>query len=343
MRTDLIERIDGALIEDAANGVYRCDRTIYTDAELFVLEMEHIFEGNWVYLAHESQIPNKNDYFTTTIGRQPIFIARNRNNELNAFINACAHRGAMLCRHKRANKATFTCSFDGWTFNNSGKLLKVKDPEGAGYPEQFSQAGAHDLKKVAKFGSYRGFLFGSLNPDVKPLVQHLGEAAKMIDMVVDQSPDGLEVLRGSSSYSYDGNWKMQVENGTDGYHISSVHWNYVAITRHRQAAKVDAQKAMDAGDWEKQKGGFYPFEDGHMLLWTRWNDPTNRSVYARLDELAAKFGRARAEWMVNNLARAAHGGVSRSGRAISTAPTSISAIEPALRRASGVAAGRSSG
>ena len=38
--------------------------------------MKHIFEGNWIYLAHESQIPNNNDYFTTTMGRQPIFIAR---------------------------------------------------------------------------------------------------------------------------------------------------------------------------------------------------------------------------------------------------------------------------
>jgi benzoate/toluate 1,2-dioxygenase alpha subunit len=42
------------------------------------------------------------------------------------MINACSHRGAQLCRHKRGNKATYTCPFHGWTFNNSGKLLKVK-------------------------------------------------------------------------------------------------------------------------------------------------------------------------------------------------------------------------
>jgi benzoate/toluate 1,2-dioxygenase alpha subunit len=30
------------------------------------------------------------------MGRQPIFIARTRTGELNAFINACSHRGAML-------------------------------------------------------------------------------------------------------------------------------------------------------------------------------------------------------------------------------------------------------
>ena len=150
-----------------ATGHYRCKRNIFTDPALFELEMKHIFEGNWIYMAHESQIPNKNDYFTTFMGRQPVFIARNRNGELNAFINACSHRGAMICRHKRDNKSTFTCPFHGWTFNNNGKLLKVKDPDGAGYPETFNKEGSHDLTRVARFESYRGFLFGSLNPDVE--------------------------------------------------------------------------------------------------------------------------------------------------------------------------------
>jgi benzoate/toluate 1,2-dioxygenase alpha subunit len=196
--------------------------------------MKHIFEGNWIYLAHESQVPNNNDYYTTHIGRQPVFIARNRQGELNAFINACSHRGAQLCRHKRGNKATYTCPFHGWTFNNSGKLLKVKDPEDAGYPDCFNKEGSHDLKKLARFENYKGFLFGSLNEDVPPLEEFLGEAGKIIDMIVNQSPDGLEVLRGASTYTFDGNWKLQAENGADGYHVSAVHWNYAATTNRRK-------------------------------------------------------------------------------------------------------------
>ena len=119
MATDLAERLDGAVIEDKEKGLYRCRRDIFTDPDLFDLEMAHIFEGNWIYLAHESQIPNRNDYFTTHIGRQPIVIARNKDGQLNAFLNACSHRGAMLCRHKRGNKGTYTCPFHGWTFNNT--------------------------------------------------------------------------------------------------------------------------------------------------------------------------------------------------------------------------------
>ncbi|MDY7700561.1 Rieske 2Fe-2S domain-containing protein, partial [Pseudomonas aeruginosa] len=253
------------LEEDPERGVYRCKREMFTDPRLFELEMKHIFEGNWVYLAHESQVAGINDYLTTQIGRQSIVIARNRDGQLNAFINACSHRGAMLCRHKSGNRSSYTCPFHGWTFNNSGKLLKVKDPAEAGYPQGFNCKGSHDLTRVARFESYRGFLFGSLNPDVRPLAEHLGESAKIIDMIVDQSPEGLEVLRGSSSYVYEGNWKLTAENGADGYHVSSVHWNYAATQSQRQQRDAaDQPRTMSAAGWARQGGGFYSFEHGHM-------------------------------------------------------------------------------
>jgi benzoate/toluate 1,2-dioxygenase alpha subunit len=303
MLDKVLERLEASVEENEATGSFRCKRDIFTDPELFELEMKHIWEGNWIYLAHESQIAKNNDYFSTTIGRQPIVISRDRTGTLHAFINACSHRGAMLCRHKRGNKSTFTCPFHGWTFNNTGKLLKAKDPEGAGYPDSFNKEGSHNLTKVPRFESYRGFLFGSLNPDVSTLAEFLGESTKIIDLIVDQSDEGLEVLRGSSSYIYDGNWKLQTENGADGYHVSSVHWNYAATTNQRKAsvaaaAAVDTTRAMDAGGWAKQGGGFYSFENGHLLLWTNWSNPEDRPLFERRDELVNKFGEAHADWMI---------------------------------------------
>jgi benzoate/toluate 1,2-dioxygenase alpha subunit len=301
MQDNLIAKVGGMMEVDKEKGLYRGRRDMFTDPELFELEMKYIFEGNWIYLAHESQVANPNDYFTTYIGRQPVVITRNKDGELNCFINACSHRGAVLCRKKKDNKAVFTCPFHGWSFNNSGKLVKVKDPNDAGYPDSFNCEGSHDLKKV-RMESYRGFLFGSLNDDVKPLTEHLGEAAKIVDMIVDQSPEGLEVVRGSSTYTYDGNWKVQAENGADGYHVSATHWNYVATTGRRKAGmSADDVKAMDASTWNKQKGGFYAFEQGHILLWMNWPNPQDRPLYERRDELVDKFGVDRADWMIGNL------------------------------------------
>lgn len=288
--------LESALQHDRDAGVFRCRRDIFTDPALFELEMKHIFEGNWVYLAHESQIPEINDYFTTYIGRQPIVITRSKDGTLNAMINACAHRGATLCRKKHGNKGSFTCPFHGWTFNNAGKLLKVKDEKTTEYPVQFNTGGSHDLKKVARFESYKGFLFGSLKAEVQPLEDFLGETKVIIDQIVDQAPEGLEVLRGSSTYTYDANWKMQMENGSDGYHVSSVHWNYAATMGRR---KEGGTKAVDANGWSRSVGGVYGFENGHILLWTRTMNPEVRPVYGLREALKERLGEDRAECIVS--------------------------------------------
>ena len=44
---------------------------------------------------------------------------------------------------------------------------------------------------------------------------------------------------------------------------------------------------MSAGGWAKQGGGFYSFENGHLLLWTNWANPEDRPNWDRRDELAA--------------------------------------------------------
>ncbi|SAL87431.1 ring hydroxylating dioxygenase, alpha subunit [Caballeronia arvi] len=292
----LDDLLSNAVQDDKENGVFRCRRDIFTNTDLYELEMKHIFESNWVYLAHESQVPNNNDYYTTWIGRQPVVITRDKTGELHAVINACAHKGAMLCRRKHGNKGSFTCPFHGWTFSNAGKLLKVKDEKTTEYPVQFNKQGSHDLKKVARFQNYRGFLFGSLSEDVLPLEDYLGETKVIIDQIVSQAPDGLEVLRGNSSYIYEGNWKMQMENGCDGYHVSTVHWNYAATMGRR---KVEGTKAVDANSWSKSVAGVYGFEHGHILLWTKTMNPEVRPVYQHRAEIAARVGEDKANYIVN--------------------------------------------
>lgn len=294
----LEEKINNALVIDKEKGIYQCNRAIFTDESLFELEMKAIFEGNWIYLAHESQIAEPGDYYTLTMGRQPIIITRDKDGQLHGMINSCSHRGAMLASRKSGNKTSFTCPFHGWTFNNSGNLLKAKDEKTGAYPPCFKQAGSHDLKHLPHFASYRGFLFGSLSADVLPLEEYLGDTRQVIDLIVDQAPDGLEVLKGASTYTYDGNWKLQMENGADGYHVSVVHWNY-ASTMSRRNYDANCTPTVDANGWSKSIGGVYGFKQGHMLLWTRALNPQVRPVFKHLTRLSQRFGATRADLMVN--------------------------------------------
>jgi benzoate/toluate 1,2-dioxygenase alpha subunit len=293
--TTLRELIQTAVVDDPETGVFRCRRDIFTDPDLFELEMTHIFEANWVYLAHESQIARANDWFSTWVGRRQVVITRTRDGGLNAILNACSHRGAALCRRKRGNSRIFVCPFHGWSFTNDGKLLKAKDESSGAYPQGFNTDGSHDLTRLARFESYRGFLFGSANPDVKPLEEYLGETRVIIDQIVDQAPEGIEVLAGTSSYTFEGNWKLQMENGCDGYHVSSVHYNY-ARTMGRRAE--GGTQAVDADGWSRSVSGVYSFDNGHILLWTNVLNPQVRPVWTHKGELERRLGKDRARFIV---------------------------------------------
>ncbi|HCW95419.1 MAG TPA: benzoate 1,2-dioxygenase large subunit, partial [Pseudomonas sp.] len=91
------------------------------------------------------------------------------------------------------------------------------------------------------------------------------------------------------------------ENGADGYHVTAVHWNYAATQQQRKLKEAgDDIRAMSAGGWGKKGGGFYSFENGHLLLWTRWDNPEDRPLFNQRDRLVAEFGEARADWMIGH-------------------------------------------
>lgn len=280
------------------DGQRAVDRRIFVDPELFELEQRQIWEKVWVYVAHESQLPKPKDYITGWIGRAPIVVNRDKTGQLNAFVNICSHRGATLCRTSKGSASNFVCSFHGWAYDAKGNLLAAMNEVGAGYPESFDKS-KRGLTKV-RLENYRGFLFATLNQQAEPLVDYLAESKTFIDIVVDQAPAGIELLKGRSVYTYEGNWKLQAENGVDGYHVDSVHANYVQMIKNR--AKINAEgkalKVMAVGDFTRNRGGYYDLGNGHTLIWTDVTNPQDRPLYARREELAARMGKEKADWAV---------------------------------------------
>ncbi len=298
-----IDELRSLIDEQPGEGIYRVHRRIFTDEELFELEIRHIFEGGWVFLAHESQIAEPHDFITTVVGRHGVIINRNSEGRLGGFINACQHRGTVLELMSRGNKKIFMCPFHGWCYKSTGELVDCGDSEKAGYSAQFDKMKL-GLKPLPKLESYRGFIFGSLKPDVPALEDHLGQAARCIDHIVDQHPAGqLEVLPGQQSYTFDGNWKLQAENGVDGYHVGTIHANYIQTVSRRQQTlgEKDPVKAADVLRLDQCPGGFFAFDNGHVLLWNEWPNPQVRPAWSQRDALATRFGNDKADWMTQYL------------------------------------------
>ena len=289
------------MVDDRVDeGVFRVDRAVYTEPAVFEAEIERIFEGGWVFLCHDNQVDKPGDYFATEIGRQPVFVMRQTDGSIGCFINACSHRGAILTPLKRGNAKVLTCRFHGWAYDMGGRCIKIKNQEG-GFPQADFSRDRFDLRPIAKVDSYRGFVFGSLAQDVPSLKDHLGAAARWIDLLDAQAPDGLEVVPGSSTYMIRGNWKLQAENSVDGYHVTTVHRVFGSTIANRETR--DAPTGMRQTEAGRITGnvptGAYDLGNGHMAIWALHTTPEVRPIYEAKARLEASLPANEVDWILN--------------------------------------------
>ena len=200
----------------------RVHKDFYTSPEIFELEMERIFGRTWLFIGHASQVPNQGDYFTTTIAKQPIIMSRHRDGQVHVMFNRCTHRGAQVCLEQFGNTKRFECPYHAWVFNTDGGFAGAPYPKG--YEEGFLEKEDLDLVKIPRVADYRGFVFGSLARNGPDIFEFLGPMKDHIDAFVDRSPVGeVEACAGMFRYRFDANWKIQMENQTDVYHIMFTH------------------------------------------------------------------------------------------------------------------------
>jgi benzoate/toluate 1,2-dioxygenase alpha subunit len=294
------------LIDDRPeDGVFRVNRALFRDAELFELEMKHVFEGGWVFVGLATQAENPHDYFTGFIGRVPVIVSRDGTGMLHCFVNACPHKGVRLVQKVCGSARMHVCPYHSWTFDSAGTNRNIKWKKAGCYGAGFDED-SHDLAPVARFGEYRGFLFASLNPDVPALEDYLGEARKLLDLVIDKSPEGVELVPGRVTFTYAANWKMQLENCSDQYHFTSTHPSFIRILDQRGKREVSdaVQSTLGAADfWQEGAsgvtGGTMSFAHGHVLNWGLMPVSPAQPDFERAEELARLHGEARRNWMFN--------------------------------------------
>jgi phenylpropionate dioxygenase-like ring-hydroxylating dioxygenase large terminal subunit len=242
----------------------RVHRSLYTDPEIFALEMERIFGRTWIYVGHESQIPNPGDFVTTRIGLKPMVLSRHSDGTVHVIHNQCAHRGAQVVAAEQGNSREFRCCYHGWSYHTDGRLKQV--PLRHAYPENFNPSG---MPAAARVESYRGFVFASLASQGPSLREFLGPVAQSFDDMVDRAPEGeIEVAGGVFKHVYNGNWKLYLENLLDAAHPLFVHQSSI------EAAKVQDDSVPSDGTGEiairqmRQNGASYGFWESQVGIWS---------------------------------------------------------------------------
>jgi phenylpropionate dioxygenase-like ring-hydroxylating dioxygenase large terminal subunit len=202
-------------------------REIFVNEEIYRQELEQIFARSWLFIGHESQVPNPGDYVVSCMGEESVILTRDSRNELHVLLNTCRHRGMKVCRYDEGNTSMFTCPYHGWSYGVDGRLVSTPG-ELVGVPH-FKDAYFSELDKsqwglvhVPQMANYKGTIWATWDKDGPSFFEYLGEYRFYLDLLLDSRDGregGSELLGGVQKWYIPCNWKFAAENfAGDAYH-----------------------------------------------------------------------------------------------------------------------------
>ena len=214
---------------------------VFSSQAVYDREQERIYRGpTWNFLGLEAEVKNPGDFKSTFVGDTPVVMTRTEDGELAAWVNRCAHRGAMVCRLSRGNAKSHDCVYHQWSYDTRGNLLGVpfrRGQKGAeGMPKEFKPE-ENGLRQL-RVQNYRGLVFATFSDTVEDFADYVGpDMAAFIDRVFHKPVEYLGCTRQFSN----SNWKLYLENVKDPYHASLLHLFHTTFNIFRVGMKAHCQ------------------------------------------------------------------------------------------------------
>jgi phenylpropionate dioxygenase-like ring-hydroxylating dioxygenase large terminal subunit len=279
-------------------------RSVYTDPAIFELEMSQIFGRAWIYVGHESQVPEIGDYVTALIGRQNVILIRDSADSVSVLFNRCPHKGAKLLPDGAGKAGRYLrCPFHGWTFKCDGRLFSVPLREGYAGTGFDPDSADFSIRQVPRHAAYRGFVFASLASDGPDLETFLGGVRTSLDNFCDRAPEGeVEVAGGVFRVWQRSNWKIFFENLNDTTHPMVTHESSVNAARRIYRGLPDGTPMPLELHVIEGNGEPYRFWDsldlcgydyGHSYMGGIFTPPKDAISLAHIASMEAAYGKER--------------------------------------------------
>ncbi|MEV1134954.1 SRPBCC family protein [Rhodococcus coprophilus] len=186
----------------------------YTSREYAERERVSIWERVWQVVGRADELPDAGDRKEFHIFDQSYFIVRGRDGVIRGFVNACRHRGNILCRGTGGG-ARINCPYHLWSYDLQGNLVGV----GRSDLDAEIDKAEHSLLQVS-VECFAGFVFINPDPNAAPLVEFFGDevAELLAPYHLDEMTTVLNVRE-----SLECNWKVVIDAFSEGYHIAGIH------------------------------------------------------------------------------------------------------------------------
>lgn len=81
-------------------------------------------------VAPSASVPQPGDFVADEIAGLPLLVVRGDDGTVRVFLNACRHRGNLLCEVAAGNRRVFSCQYHAWTYDRQGRNRSVVDRAG---------------------------------------------------------------------------------------------------------------------------------------------------------------------------------------------------------------------
>ncbi|OLP00042.1 (2Fe-2S)-binding protein [Mycolicibacterium porcinum] len=205
-------------LDDIAPDAYRMEipTSRYIAPEFVTQERDSIWKKVWQVVGRVDELTKAGDWKQYQIFDQSYLIVRGKDEKLRAFVNACRHRGNVLCRDARGNaKRGFLCQYHLWSYDLDGRLKGMLREALAGPIDKDT----HGLIEVS-VDTFAGFIFLNPDPEAAPLADFIGAevAAMLAPYHLDEMVTVMDVTE-----AIDCNWKVVLDAFQEGYHIDGIH------------------------------------------------------------------------------------------------------------------------